>query len=191
MLGNTHHRNFTGLSEYPKVTAVTKEYEKERTNMKRLLLGIGVFGLALGIGIMGISYASEAPQVRENFFEKKVSNDKADKKNLLEDVLSDLVEEGTLSQNQSDSVLSAVESKKLTIKAEREEIKNLINEMLEDGKITIVELDSVAIIDQEKIDRFKERFSEELEDGVISEEEFKDNIKSHHRKGHHKSKGSK
>jgi polyhydroxyalkanoate synthesis regulator phasin len=191
VLGNTHHRNFTGLSEYPKVTAVIKEYEKERTNMKRLLLGIGVFGLALGIGIMGISYASEAPQVRENFFEKKVSNDKADKKNLLEDVLSDLVEEGTLSQNQSDSVLSAVESKKLTIKAEREEIKNLINEMLEDGKITIVELDSVAIIDQEKIDRFKERFSEELEDGVISEEEFKDNIKSHHRKGHHKSKGSK
>ncbi len=190
MLGNTHHRNFTGLSEYPKVTAVTKEYEKERTNMKRLL-GIGVFGLALGIGIMGISYASEAPQVRENFFEKKVSNDKADKKNLLEDVLSDLVEEGTLSQNQSDSVLSAVESKKLTIKAEREEIKNLINEMLEDGKITIVELDSVATIDQEKIDRFKERFSEELEDGVISEEEFKDNIKSHHRKRHHKSKGSK
>lgn len=191
MLGNTHHRNFTGLSEYPKVTAVTKEYEKERTNMKRLLLGIGVFGLALGIGIMGISYASEAPQVRENFFEKKVSNDKADKKNLLEDVLSDLVEEGTLSQNQSDSVLSAVESKKLTIKAEREEIKNLINEMLEDGKITIVELDSVATIDQEKIDRFKEHFSEELEDGVISEEEFKDNIKSHHRKRHHKSKGSK
>ena len=191
MLGNTHHRNFSGLSEYPKVATITKEYEKERTNMKRLLLGIGVFGLALGIGIMGISYASEAPQVRENFFEKKVSNDKADKKNLLEDVLSDLVEEGTLSQNQSDSVLSAVESKKLTIKAEREEIKNLINEMLEDGKITIVELDSVATIDQEKIDRFKERFSEELEDGVISEEEFKDNIKSHHRKRHHKSKGSK
>ena len=191
MLTITPLRNFPGLSEYPKVATVTKEYEKERTNMKRLLLGIGVFGLALGIGIMGISYASEAPQVRENFFEKKVSNDKADKKNLLEDVLSGLVEEGTLSQNQSDSVLSAVESKKLTIKAEREEIKNLINEMLEDGKITIVELDSVATIDQEKIDRFKERFSEELEDGVISEEEFKDNIKSHHRKRHHKSKGSK
>ena len=191
MLGDTHHRNFTGLSEYSKVTAVTKEYEKERTSMKRLLLGIGVFGLALGIGIMGISYASEAPQVRENFFEKKVSNDKAYKQNLLEGVLSGLVEEGTLSQSQSDSVLSAVESKKLTMKAERKEIKNLINEMLEDGKITILELDSVATIDQEKIDRFKEHFSEELEDGVISEEEFKDNIKSHYRKGHHKSKGSK
>jgi polyhydroxyalkanoate synthesis regulator phasin len=191
VLAITPLRNFTGLSEYPKVTAVTKEYAKERTNMKRLLLGIGVFGLALGVGIMGISYASEAPQVSENYFEKKVSNDKAYKQNLLEDVLSDLVEEGTLSQNQSDSVLSAVESKKLTLKAEREEIKNLINEMLEDGKITIVELDSVATIDQEKIDRFKERFSEELEDGVISEEEFKDNIKSHYRKGHHKSKGSK
>jgi len=184
-------RNFPGLSEYPKVATITKECEKERTNMKRLLLGIGVFGLALGVGIMGMSYASEAPQVRESFFEKKVSNDKAYKHNLLESVLADLVEEGTLSQNQSDSVLSAVKSKKLAIKAEREEVKNLINEMLEDGKITLLELDSVTTIDQEKIDRLKERFSEELEDGVVSEEEFKDKIKSHHRKGHYKSKDSK
>ena len=159
--------------------------------MKRLLLGIGVFGLALGVGIMGISYASEASQVSENFFEKKTSNDKVEKHNLLEDVLRGLVEEGTLSQNQSDSVLSALESKKLTIKAERQEVKNLIKEMLEDGEITVLELDSVTTIDQEKIDRFKERFSEELEDGVISEKEFKDNIKSHHRKGHHKSKGNR
>ena len=191
MLVITPLRNFSGLSEYPQVANITKEYEKERTNMKRLLLGIGVFGLALGVGIMGMSYASEAPQVRESFFEKKVSNDKAYKHNLLESVLADLVEEGTLSQNQSDSVLSAVKSKKLAIKAEREEVKNLINEMLEDGKITLLELDSVSTIDQEKIDRLKERFSEELEDGVISEEEFKDKIKSHHRKGHYKSKDSK
>ena len=191
MLVITPLRNFPGLSEYPKVATITKEYEKERTNMKRLLLGIGVFGLALGVGIMGMSYASEAPQVRESFFEKKVSNDKAYKHNLLESVLADLVEEGTLSQNQSDSVLSAVKSKKLAIKAEREEVKNLINEMLEDGKITLLELDSVTTIDQEKIDRLKERFSEELEDGVVSEEEFKDKIKSHHRKGHYKSKDSK
>ena len=190
MLATTHLRNFSVLSEYPKVANVTKEYEKERTNMKRLLLGIGVFGLALGVGIMGVSYASEAPQARENFFEKKVSNDKAYKHNLLEDVLAGLVEEGTLSQNQSDSVLSAVKSKKLAIKTEREEIKNLINEMLEDGKITLLELDSVTTIDKEKIDRFKERFSEELEDGVILEEEFKDNIKRNLRKVHYKSKGS-
>ena len=82
-------------------------------------------------------------------------------------------------------------ARKLEMKAEREEIKNLIKEMLEDGEITVVELDSVTTIDQEKIDRFKDHFSEELEDGVISEEEFKDNIKSHHRKGHHKSKGNR
>ena len=62
--------------------------------------------------------------------------------------------------------------------------------MFEDGEITVLELDSVTTIDQEKIDRFKERFTEELKDGVISEEEFKDNIKSNHRKGHHKSKGN-
>ena len=95
-----------------------------------------------------------------------------------------------MSQNQYDSVLSALESKKLTIKAERQEIKDLIKEMFEDVEITVLELDSVTTIDQEKIYRFKERFTEELKDGVISEEEFKDNIKSHHRKGHHKSKGN-
>ena len=134
MLTITHLRNFSVLTEYTQVATVTKEYDKERTNMKRLLLGIGVFGLALGIGIMGTSYASEAPQVREGIFEKKVSNDKAYKHNLLEGVLAGLVEEGTLSQNQSDSVLSAVKSKKLAIKAEREEIKNLINEMFEEFK---------------------------------------------------------
>ena len=62
MLTITPLRNFSGLTEFPKVATVTKEYEKERTNMKKLLLGIGVFGLALGVGVMGISYASEAPQ---------------------------------------------------------------------------------------------------------------------------------
>ena len=31
--------------------------------MKKLLLGIGVFGIALGVGIGGISYAAEIPVV--------------------------------------------------------------------------------------------------------------------------------
>ena len=87
--------------------------------------------------------------------------------------------------------MNTIAARKLEMKAERVEIKNLTKEMLEDGEITVVELDSVTTIDQEKIDRFKDHFSEELEDGVISEEEFKDNINSNHRKGHHKSKGNR
>ena len=159
--------------------------------MKKLLLGIGVFGIALGVGIGGISYAAEIPVAEEVFIQEKVSPDEGGKHNLLGDVLQGLVEEGTLSEDQAETILNSMEAKKLEIKAEREEIKNLINEMLEDGEITLLELDSVNSVSQEKIDRFKERFSEELEDGVISEEEFKDNIKSHHRKGHHKSKGNR
>jgi len=154
--------------------------------MKKSLLGIGVFGLALGAGIVGISYASEIPMAKEVFIQDEVSPNEGGKHNLLEDVLEGLVEEEALSVEQADTILN-----KLEMKAEREEIKNLIKEMFEDGEITVVELDSVTTIDQEKIDRFKDHFSEELEDGVISEEEFKDNIKSHHRKGHHKSKGNK
>ncbi|MFL2677909.1 MAG: hypothetical protein ACJ0GN_00945 [Candidatus Actinomarina sp.] len=157
--------------------------------MKKLLLGVGVFGLALGI--VGISYAAEIPIADEVFIQDKISTDKDSKHNLLEDVLQGLVEEGTLSEDQADTILKTMEAKKLEIKTERDEIKNLIKEMLEDEEITLSELDSVDSVNQEKIDQFKERFSEELEDGVISEEEFKDNIKSHHRKGHHKLKGNR
>ena len=146
--------------------------------MKKLLLGIGVFGLALGAGIVGISYASEIPMAKEVFIQDEVSPNEGGKHNLLEDVLEGLVEEEALSEEQADTILNTMAATKLEMKAEREELKNLIKEMLEDGEITVVELDSVATIDQEKIDRFKDHFSEELEDGVISEEEFKDNIKS-------------
>ena len=97
-----------------------------------------------------------------------------------------------LSVEQADTILNTMAARKLEMKAERDEIKNLIKEMLEDGEITVVRTRFCRLLlDQEKIDRFKDHFSEELEDGVISEEEFKDNIKSHHRKGHHKSKGNK
>ena len=159
--------------------------------MKKSLLGIGVFGLTLGAGIVGISYASEIPMAKKVFIQDEVSPNEGGKHNLLEDVLEGLVEEEALSVEQADTILNTMAARKLEMKAEREEIKNLIKEMFEDGEITVVELDSVTTIDQEKIDRFKDHFSEELEDGVISEEEFKDNIKSHHRKGHHKSKGNK
>ena len=159
--------------------------------MKKLLLGIGVFGLALGVGIVGTSYAAEFPVAEEVFIQEKVSPDEGGKHNLLGDVLQGLVEEGTLSEDQAETVLNSMEAKKLEIKAEREVIKNLINEMLEDGEITLLELDSVNSVSQEKIDRFKEHYSEELEDGVITQEEFKENMRGHNKKGHHKSKGNR
>lgn len=159
--------------------------------MKKLLLGIGVFGLALGVGIVGISYAAEIPMEEKVFIQDKVSTDKDDKPNLLEEVLQGLVEEGTLSEDQSDTILKTMETKKIEIKAERDEIKNLIKEMLEDEEITLSELDSVNSVNQEKIDRFKQHFSEELEDGVITQEEFKKNMIERHKKGQHKLKGNK
>jgi hypothetical protein len=80
--------------------------------MKKLLLGIGVFGLALGVGIVGISYAAEIPMEEKVFIQDKVSTDKDDKPNLLEEVLQGLVEEGTLSEDQSDTILKSMETKK-------------------------------------------------------------------------------
>ena len=159
--------------------------------MKKLLLGIGVFGLALGLGIVDISYAAEIPMAEKVFIQDNVSTDKDDKPNLLEDALQGLVEECTLSEDQADTILNTMEAKKLEIKAERDEIKNLIKEMLEDEEITLSELDSVDSVNQEKIDRFKQHYSQELEDGVITQEEFKENMIERHKKGHHKLKGNR
>ena len=159
--------------------------------MKKLLLGIGVFGLALGAGIIGVSYAADIPVADEVFIQDKISTDKDSKHNLLEDVLQGLVEEGALSEGQADAILKTMEAKKLEIKAERDEIKNLIKEMLEDEEITLLELDSVDSVNQEKIDRFKQHYSQELEDGIITQEEFKENMIGRHKKGHHKLKGNR
>ena len=38
--------------------------------MKKSLLGIGVFGLALGAGIVGISYASEIPMAERGIYSR-------------------------------------------------------------------------------------------------------------------------
>ncbi|MDB2456008.1 hypothetical protein N9W48_01780 [Candidatus Actinomarina sp.] len=57
--------------------------------------------------------------------------------------------------------------------------------------ITLSELDSVDSVNQEKIDRFKQHYSQELQDGVITQEEFKENMIRHHKKGHHKLKGNR
>ena len=159
--------------------------------MKRLLLGIGVFGLAFGAGIIGISYAAEIPMDEKVFIQDEVSTDKDNKPNLLEEVLQGLVEEGALSEDQADTILNTMEEKKIEIKAERDGIKNLIKEMLEDEEITLSELDSLDSVNQEKIDRFKQHYSQELEDGVITQEEFKENMIGRHKKGHHNLKGNR
>ena len=159
--------------------------------MKKLLLGIGVFGLSFGVGIVGISYAAEIPMDEKVFIQDEVSTDKDNKPNLLEEILLGLVEEGTLSEDQADTILNTMEEKKIEIKAERDEIKNLIREMLEDEEITLSELDSVDSVNQEKIDRFKQHYSQELQDGVITQEEFKENMIGRHKKGHHKLKGNR
>ena len=159
--------------------------------MKKLLLGIGVFGLAFGVGIVGISYAAEIPMDEKVFIQDEVSTDKDNKPNLLEEILLGLVEEGTLSEDQTDTILNTMEEKKIEIKAERDEIKNLIKEMLEDEEITLSELDSVDSVNQEKIDRFKQHYSQELQDGIITQEEFKENMIGRQKKGHHKLKGNR
>ena len=55
---------------------------------------------------------------------------------FLSEVLSDLVDEGTIDQGQADAILQAAEEKAATVKADFEERAELLRSLLEDGVIT-------------------------------------------------------
>lgn len=121
---------------------------------------------------------------------------------LLEEVLADLVSEGTITQEQADAITEALGTKADEIKAENQELRELISGFLEDGVITADELaqlpeghifndpdspyaDAVAdgeltreeisrVMSQPRRDLFKRgaRFGALLDDGGIDKEEY-------------------
>ena len=211
--------------------------------MKNILIGLTVFGLALGIGLFAVSYAtdltinemSESVDSTVDNFEESVEvkidnletavfgddNDSDDddydhkgfemkgeyhsekdaifednqvtqeeidaltytklKEHLLEEFANEL-DDGVVTEEE----LAAHKEAK---KAEHEAMHAEKKAIFEDNQVTQEEID--ALTNTKLKDHLTEEYASELEDGVITEEEFKDNIKSHHKKRHHKSKGSR
>jgi polyhydroxyalkanoate synthesis regulator phasin len=84
----------------------------------------------------------------------------------IEEVLDELVADKTLTQEQADAVISALEAKRDEFVAEREQLRERLQEFWEDDQLT-----------QEEIDQLPEwhRWSEMtdlLEDGVITRDEL-------------------
>jgi hypothetical protein len=84
----------------------------------------------------------------------------------IEEVLDELVADETLTQEQADAVISALEAKRDEFVAEREQVREQLREFWEDDQLS-----------QEEIDQLPEwhRWSEMtdlLEDGVITRDEL-------------------
>ena len=88
---------------------------------------------------------------------------------FLSGVLGDLVGEGTISQDDANAVLNAVEEKAEAVKAEHEATRELIKGFLEDGVITEAEASQLP----DDLWIFNERLDEAWEDGELTSEELR------------------
>ncbi len=88
---------------------------------------------------------------------------------FLSGVLEGLVEENTISQDDADAVLNAVEEKAEELRTERQATRELIKSFLEDDVITQDEASQLP--DDHPI--FSERFDEAWEDGELTLEEVR------------------
>lgn len=91
---------------------------------------------------------------------------------VLEEVLADLVEAGTIDQAQADAIIAALAEKAQDLRAERQETRELIKGFLEDDVITADEL--VQLPDDHAFNNPDGIFSEALGDGELTREEIRE-----------------
>ena len=204
--------------------------------MKNILIGLTVFGLALGIGLFSVSYATnltvnkavenaeiaidtqldeiegivfgDNPKFDDDDYDHKgfemkreyhsqkaaIFEDNQVTKEEIESITYTKLKEKLIEEfatELEDGVITEEElaARKEAKKAEHEAMHAEKKAIYEDNQVTQEEID--ALTNTKLKDHLTEEYASELEDGVITEEEFKDNIKSHHKKRHHKSKGSR
>lgn len=91
---------------------------------------------------------------------------------VLSEVLSDLVDDETISQEQADAILSAVGTKAEELKAQREANRELIEGFLEDDVITASEL--AQLPDDHPFNDPEGPFAEAVADGELTRDEIRE-----------------
>ena len=95
-----------------------------------------------------------------------------DHRSILEDVLSDLVEDGTIDQSQADAIVEAVDAKAAELRASAEPFRGLIARLFEDGVLTAEELEQLP--DVFPFNQLERILSDALDDGEVTLDEFKE-----------------
>jgi Arc/MetJ-type ribon-helix-helix transcriptional regulator len=148
--------------------------------MKRIIASIAAAGI-LVVGAFAAS-AITSSEVSAQTDEAPVVTDEIRRSNpgaILDQVLGDLVEDGTLEQSQSDAVKNGLEAKRDELKerfgdlkdrrGHRQEIRESIEAWLEDGVITT---DELAELEVELPIHEDGPLAEALEDGQITQAEW-------------------
>ncbi len=91
---------------------------------------------------------------------------------VLEEVLADLVADGTINQDQSDAIVAAVEERKTEIMDARKGLKTQMMAFWEDGILTADEIEQLPVADW--ITDPDGPLAEALEDGSITREELEE-----------------
>lgn len=88
---------------------------------------------------------------------------------FLDEVLDDLVGDGTITRDQADAILAASEAKVAEQREEREANRQLLEDMLDDGVITE---DEASVLPDDHF-LFDDRFDEAWEDGQLDSDDLR------------------
>ena len=139
--------------------------------MKNILIGLTVFGLALGIGLFAVSYATNL-----------TVNEAVENAEIAIDTQLDEIEGMVFGDNPKFD--DDYDHEGFEMKGEYHSERNAI---FEDNQVTQEEID--ALTNTKLKDHLTEEYASELEDGVISEDELKSGHENHKGKGHKKGRG--
>lgn len=98
---------------------------------------------------------------------------------LLEEVLADLVSDGTIDQGQADAITEALAAKAEAFRTERSELREMIQGFLDDGVITADELSQLP--DDHPFNDPDGPFADALSDGQLTRDELAE-IRPHPRR---------
>ena len=150
--------------------------------MRRLFV-IGAAALVLGVAAAAWAQTDSEESAGENG-EPEVGAREHPAGLGLGSILADLVEDGTITQEQADAIIAAVEEKRSAARAARQEMKTLLDSFWEDGVLTADELAQLPNAD--RITATDGPLADALADGQITKEEMEEaRDRMPGRRGHH------
>lgn len=136
---------------------------------KKVLAAIVAGGLLVGAGLVTTIVSAPATASAQEETETVENGPLPRIMDFLGDVLDGLVGDGTIDQEQADAILDATEERASELRAERDEQRELLEGLLDDGVITTEEASELP--DDHFL--FSERFDEAWEDGELTKEELR------------------
>lgn len=146
--------------------------------MSKRIWGTSIVG-ALLIGAGLIATAVSSPRIASAQEDSEERGPLSGAFGFLDEVLDDLVGEGTITQDQADAIISASEAKLSEQREERRAGRRLLEDLLDDGVITDDEASQLP--DDHFL--FDDRFDEAWEDGQLDSDDLRAWRREHRRPG--------